>query len=113
MNIPFDTITRQDMVRDMVRQLKPADPKKPPPVDPPTDPNPKRHDVVAWRQDGARLDHTKHDTREAALAYGKALPWIIYHQWALMDGRDMLEKHHIAIPEGMAIDDNGMPIKSN
>jgi hypothetical protein len=121
--IDFDTdkALRLEMTRNAIKsihkqtselqqQLKTGGPQKEPPVTLPTA-NPRRHDVVAWRQDGLRLDHTKHETKEAAMAYGKALPWIIYSQWALMDGRDMLEKHSIAIPEGMAIDDNGMPVK--
>ena len=92
--------------------LKTGDPHKEPPSFPPVNPNPRKHDVVAWRHDGLRLDTTRHDTKEAALEYAQALPWVIYFAYAIMDGRNLVQRCPIAIPEGMALDDNGMPCKA-
>ena len=121
MQIPFDTsdkAAQQTMVRDTIKALrtngatlKPADPKLPPPVTPQLNPNPRKHDVVAWRRDGLRLDTTKHDTKEAALEHARALPWVIYFAYAVMCGRELVQRCPITIPEGMALDDNDMPIK--
>ena len=122
MSIPFDTALNPDLRNEVARvaremtkarvaQLKTGDPHKEPPHVPPLNPNPRKHDVVAWRHDGARLDTTRHDTKEAAQEHGRALPWCIYYRYAVMDGRDIIERHSIAIPDGMALDDNGMPCR--
>jgi hypothetical protein len=89
--------------------LKTGGPRKAPPVIPALNRNPRKHDVIAWRRDGLRLDTSRHDTKESALDYGRALSWVVYYQYAVMDGRDMIEKHSIGIPDGMAIDESGLP----
>jgi hypothetical protein len=121
MDIPFDTInpnlrnevTRvaREITKARVAQLKLGDPHKEPPQTPPLNPNPRKHDVVAWRHDGARLDTTRHDTKEGAQEYGRALCWAIYYKYAILCGRDIIERHSIAIPDGMALNDSGMPVK--
>ena len=93
-------------------RLKTGGPRKEPPSAARLDPNPRRHDVVAWRRDGARLDATRHATKEAAQEYGRGLCWVVYCQYAIMDGRDMIEKHVVLIPAGMALDENDMPCKA-
>ncbi len=120
MEIPFDTTDkalRMEITRNVIKsihkqaaELKTGDPHKEPPVIPPLNRNPRKHNVVAWRNDG-RLDATSHDTKEAAQEYGRGLCFAVYYQYAIMDGRDMIEKHAVAIPDGMGLDDNGLPIK--
>ena len=91
-------------------RLHTATPKEPPPTVPLLNRNPRKHDVVAWRNDG-RIDTARFETKEAAIEHGRALSWVIYYQWSLMDGRQLIEKHQIAAPAGMALDDGGLPIK--
>ena len=86
-----------------------GDPHKEPPSVPAFNRNPRKHDVVAWRNDGARLDTTRHDTKEKALEHARALPWVIYYKYAVTVGREVVEQASISIPEGMGLDDNGMP----
>ena len=133
MTIPFDTkprdpeemkpwrgteqALRQEITRNVIKslhkqatELQTGDPHKEPPVIPPLNRNPQKHDVVAWRNDGG-IYAQKFETKEAAVQFGQELAWVTYYQWARMRGRDMVEKHQIAIPDGMALDDNLMPYK--
>ena len=102
--IPFDTTATAPA------ELKTGGPRKRPPAPAQLNRNPKKHDVVAWRHDG-RIDSTKHDTKEAAQEHGKSLPWVTYYQFAVMCGREMVERASIPIPEGMGLDENLMPFK--
>lgn len=103
MDVLFDTSPK-------TATLKTGGPRKAPPVTPELNRNPKRHDIVAWRHDGA-IQSWKFETKESALEHGKWLTWVVYYQWALMDGRNMVEKHSIAIPADMGLREDGLPYK--
>lgn len=113
--LPFDfNGQRTDYLADIGlndRRLKTGGPRKEPPAPVRLDVNPRAHDVVAWRRDGLRLDTSRHANREAAEKHAAGLPWIIYYQFAIMDGRTMLDIQPIGIPDGMAIDNDGLPVK--
>lgn len=73
----------------------------PPRVEPPSlpvvDPSPKSHRLVAWRHDGG-LQNFTYNTLEVAREHARALSWVIYWKWAIMCGRDMLERELIEQP---------------
>jgi hypothetical protein len=104
--IPFDTKElRNEVARNTLKALrakepKTGDPMKEPPVTPPLNRNPRKHDVVAWRYD-SKIDSTSHPTKETALEFGRALPFCTYYKYAVMDGRNLVEKHSIEVPEGL------------
>jgi hypothetical protein len=65
---------------------------------------------VAWRRDGKRIDTTRHDTKEAAQDFAKALSWVIYYQFAVMCGRETIQKQTLVVPTGMEIIDD-LPVE--
>lgn len=116
-DLPFDfNGQRTDYLADVGLsrpRVKTGGPRKEPPKSVQLDMNPRVHDVVAWRRDGLRLDTSRHQDKTAAIEFALALPWIVYYQFAIMDGRAMVQIQPIVIPEGMAIDDNGMPVRAD
>lgn len=59
---------------------------------------PQRHDVVAWRNDGGRLEWTRHDNLDLARAYAQGLHYATYYKYAITCGRDTVERGYIEEP---------------
>jgi hypothetical protein len=72
-----------------------ADPT--PPVEPPSFlpyARPTPHRLVAWRHDNG-LEDTRHDSLELARERARELHWAVYWKYAIMAGRDMVERQLI------------------
>ena len=97
------------MVRELLRQRLDTGGTKLPPVDLPPVTSPRRHDVVAWRHDGG-LESTRHESKELAFEFARALSWAVVWKYAIMDGRDMIERALVNPPADMNASDVALVI---
>lgn len=69
-----------------------------PPTQKPRDPlptkRPRAHNVVAWRIEGG-ITSMAFDTLEAAQGYARALCYAVFYKYAIMSGRDLVERGDI------------------
>ena len=70
-----------------------------PPTIAPRDPlpvaRPKRHSVVAWRNEGG-LDHASFETLERAIEHANGLLYVIYYKWTIQCGRDFVARGNVS-----------------